>query len=312
MSLYPSRFPKLFIATLCFALCQALSSTSWSQETRRRATSDASKSELPLEWHGQWAGEVTMQSGSADSESFQMQLTIAPTDVANKLEWTLVYDGAQGKSTRYYLLVAEENAAGQFVIDEQNGIRINAALLGDSLSSHFSVQGQQLWSSYQLVRSKAGDAIYFELFSAPEATATTLGGQNEIPEVKSLKPTSRQFAVLKRTAKAISKDATDKDATDKEAMKEAPSALPAWRKLATEPYRGKQDDIYFVNENVGWYVNGAGKIFRTQDGGATWQLQLDQPGTFFRCVAFIDEQHGFAGNIGPGYFPGVTDSVPLL
>lgn len=306
MSSYTSRFPMLFTATLCLALCQALSSTGWSQETPRPATQVAQKSELPLEWHGQWEGEVTMQSGGADPQSFQMQLTIATTDAANKWEWTIVYDGVQGKSTRPYLLVAEEKAAGQFVIDEQNGIRINAALLGDSLSSHFSVQGQQLWSSYRLVRSEAGDAIYFELFSAPEATATTSGGQNEVPEVKSLKPTSRQFAVLKRAAKASSSDVADKAA-----MKEAQSELPAWRKLTTEPYRGKQDDIYFVNENVGWYVNGAGKIFRTQDGGATWQLQLDQPGTFFRCVAFIDEQHGFAGNIGPGYFPGVTDSVPL-
>jgi photosystem II stability/assembly factor-like uncharacterized protein len=98
---------------------------------------------------------------------------------------------------------------------------------------------------------------------------------------------------------------------DKEAMTDVKSTFLAWRKLETEPYRGKQDDIYFVNENVGWYVNGAGKIFRTQDGGTTWQLQLDQPGTFFRCVAFIDDQRGFAGNIGPGYFPGVTDDAPL-
>ena len=87
--------------------------------------------------------------------------------------------------------------------------------------------------------------------------------------------------------------------------------LPAWRKLETEAYRGKQDDIFFVNENVGWYVNGAGKIFKTVDGGAQWAEQLSQPGTYFRCIAFIDEKHGFAGNIGPDYFPKVTDRVPL-
>lgn len=38
---------------------------------------------------------------------------------------------------------------------------------------------------------------------------------------------------------------------------------------------------------------------------------MHKPGTFFRCIAFIDEQHGFAGNIGPGYFPNVSDEVPL-
>ena len=69
--------------------------------------------------------------------------------------------------------------------------------------------------------------------------------------------------------------------------------------------------LTFVNANVGWYVNGAGKIFKTINSGTSWELQLNRSGTFFRCVAFLDEQNGFAGNIGPSYFPGVTDSCPL-
>ena len=36
-----------------------------------------------------------------------------------------------------------------------------------------------------------------------------------------------------------------------------------------------------------------------------------KPGTYFRCVGFLDERTGFAGNIGPDYFPGVTDKTPL-
>jgi hypothetical protein len=35
----------------------------------------------------------------------------------------------------------------------------------------------------------------------------------------------------------------------------------SWTKLTTEPYNGKQDDICFVDENLGWYVNGGGNIF---------------------------------------------------
>jgi hypothetical protein len=84
-----------------------------------------------------------------------------------------------------------------------------------------------------------------------------------------------------------------------------------WEKLTTETYRGKQDDIYFVNDRIGWYANGAGKIYKTSDGGSTWQKQLDQSGTYFRCLAFLDDNHGYAGNIGPGYFPNVSDSCPL-
>ncbi len=85
----------------------------------------------------------------------------------------------------------------------------------------------------------------------------------------------------------------------------------SWEKLETEPYKGKQDDIYFVNENMGWYVNGYGKIFKTTDGGTTWKTQIEKKGTFFRCIAFIDSLNGFVGTVGTDYFPNVIDTIPL-
>lgn len=85
----------------------------------------------------------------------------------------------------------------------------------------------------------------------------------------------------------------------------------SWEKLQTEPYKGKQDDIYFINEQTGWYINGYGKIYHTKDGGNNWNLQLEKKGTFFRCIAFLDSLNGFAGTVGTEYFPDVTDTVPL-
>lgn len=85
----------------------------------------------------------------------------------------------------------------------------------------------------------------------------------------------------------------------------------AWKKLATEAYPGKQDDITFTDENTGWYVNGYGALYHTTDGGATWQKQFEKKGTFFRTVAFIDKNTGFIGNVGTDYFPNVTDTIPL-
>ena len=38
---------------------------------------------------------------------------------------------------------------------------------------------------------------------------------------------------------------------------------------------------------------------------------LEQPGTFVRAIGFLDAQRGFAGNLGPDSFPGVTDTTPL-
>ena len=90
-----------------------------------------------------------------------------------------------------------------------------------------------------------------------------------------------------------------------------PAASAHWFKLPTEPYKGKQDDIFFVTPQLGFYVNGHGKIFRSEDGGTSWQLTLSQPGTYFRAIGMVDAWHGFAGNLGTDYFPGVTDAQPL-
>ena len=85
----------------------------------------------------------------------------------------------------------------------------------------------------------------------------------------------------------------------------------SWTKVETEYYRGKQDDITFIDKNTGWYVNGYGKIFSTKNGGDTWEMQLEKKGSFFRTIAFVNENIGFAGTVGTDYFPNVTDSIPL-
>src|SRR5688572_16057392 len=86
-----------------------------------------------------------------------------------------------------------------------------------------------------------------------------------------------------------------------------------WQLLPNSPTAALvNDDIYFVNENKGWLVNLNGYIFKTEDGGITFDTLLIQPGTAFRSLGFIDSLHGFAGNLGPGsWISGVTDTIPL-
>lgn len=91
----------------------------------------------------------------------------------------------------------------------------------------------------------------------------------------------------------------------------AEPAEPVWTKLPTEPFRGKQDDIHFISPTTGWYGNGSGKLFRTSDGGDSWSLAHEAPGTFIRAIGFVDATTGYIGNVGTGYYPGVTDTQPL-
>ncbi len=91
----------------------------------------------------------------------------------------------------------------------------------------------------------------------------------------------------------------------------AAPAVYTWKKLDTVPYKGKQDDIFFLDPERGFYVNGSGRIYGTTDGGERWVEKLVKPGTFFRSIGFVDAAIGFAGNVGTDYFPGVTDTTPL-
>lgn len=85
-----------------------------------------------------------------------------------------------------------------------------------------------------------------------------------------------------------------------------------WAALQGAPSNGqKQDDIFFLDAQNGWAVNGSGQVHRTRNGGQSWTRLINQPGTYFRCIGFLDSLNGFAGNIGTNYFPGVTDTIPL-
>ena len=87
--------------------------------------------------------------------------------------------------------------------------------------------------------------------------------------------------------------------------------VPVWHSVKTDPYPGKRDDIVFATAKIGFYSTGKGDFYRTEDGGATWTKRSSKPGTFIRAVGFVDDAHGFIGNVGVGVYPGGTDTTPL-
>ncbi len=61
------------------------------------------------------------------------------------------------------------------------------------------------------------------------------------------------------------------------------------------------NDLFFLDPNTGFAVNGRGQINKTTDGGNSWTRQLNI-GTYthFRSVGFFDSLNGFAGALGWG------------
>jgi photosystem II stability/assembly factor-like uncharacterized protein len=53
-----------------------------------------------------------------------------------------------------------------------------------------------------------------------------------------------------------------------------------WRPLSssiTNIDNQRFDDVFFLNENIGWAANGAyAAVYKTIDGGATWSTQVTE------------------------------------
>ncbi len=234
--------------------------------------------QLPQDWVGTWKG--TIATDSPTTANFSLELTIQPTDDPDRYQWTMIYDGEAGQSIRPYHLVIKDRAKGDFVIDEGNGIELEARFFADTLRSTFRAGANFLAVTYRLTEGPSDRKLIFDLMSFEQGERKNDG----MMMVESLSILNFQRGELQPAESSIHLD----------------KGLNAtWQKQTTDDYAGKQDDIFFLNPEKGWYVNGAGKIYRTDDGGATWQLKLHQPGTFFRCIAFLDENVGVAGNIGP-------------
>ena len=82
-----------------------------------------------------------------------------------------------------------------------------------------------------------------------------------------------------------------------------------WQALPNAPSGPRHDDGYFVNENVGWVVNGNGQIWKTTNGGSNWIKQFDKSTIYFRSIGFLDSLNGVAGNLGTDEFGGQTDTI---
>lgn len=67
------------------------------------------------------------------------------------------------------------------------------------------------------------------------------------------------------------------------------------RWIATDaPLAGRYDDCFFISDLVGWAINGAGQVIRTDDGARNWHPQQVLP-SYLRCMGMADANVGWIG-----------------
>lgn len=67
------------------------------------------------------------------------------------------------------------------------------------------------------------------------------------------------------------------------------------------------DDVFFLNENLGWAANGYfSAVYKTIDGGVNWTLQTTGAmlgsSHYFRNIEFLDENIGFLGTLNQKFY----------
>ena len=126
-----------------------------------------------------------------------MTLEVRPLADGGRYTWRLVYGDGEGKKTRDYELVVKPGKPGRFEIDERNGVRLGARLVGNTLYALFQVGEAMIHSRYE----QAGEVLRVEMTAYttrdPLATKPAGGGA----EVKSPQMLSVQTAELKKVEK---------------------------------------------------------------------------------------------------------------
>ncbi len=90
-------------------------------------------------------------------------------------------------------------------------------------------------------------------------------------------------------------------------------SIAQWSVLPNSPTENfRHDDVYFLNVDTGFVVNNQGAIWKTEDGGGTWNLKLNMPNTYFRCIAFLNDTLGFVGTLGDAAWHATTTNDTVL
>lgn len=100
-----------------------------------------------------------------------MEFHLNPTDSIGKYEYKLVYVMMGKPEERKYTLIEKDASKGEYIVDENNGILLDAKLIDNTLFSMFEVQGNILTTTERFYK----DSMDFEITFANKAQQTKSG-----------------------------------------------------------------------------------------------------------------------------------------
>ena len=151
----------------------------------------------PQGWAGTWAGDCVLTPPQGGIERFSASLTIGPTGDPDRLRWMLVYETGR-RDVRQYELVTVDAAAGRYVVDEKNGLKLEAGFADGVLYAPFTIGQALIVASY---RVGADGMMHADMPSfSKEASAPTCLEASPETCTRSFALQSAQHCTLKKQA----------------------------------------------------------------------------------------------------------------
>lgn len=80
-------------------------------------------------------------------------------------------------------------------------------------------------------------------------------------------------------------------------------AQGTWEQLSIPESPSRYDDVFFLNENLGWAADGWGSaVYKTTDGGLNWTGSTYNDGEYLRNIEFLNEEIGFLGALSTKFY----------
>lgn len=98
------------------------------------------KVNFPNDYLGVYKGKLSITSVRGAQE-IDMEFHLLKTDDEKKYQYTIVYIFDGNRQERKYTLIEKDSEKGKYVVDENNGIILDAQLFGSSLYFMFEVNG---------------------------------------------------------------------------------------------------------------------------------------------------------------------------
>ena len=151
---------------------------------------------FPQDWLGFWTGNLNIYKAAGLSDQITMALDIAKTDTTGLYNWTIIYGVDSTAQRRAYQLKEINPKIGHYLIDEKNGILIDAYFIQNELNSIFEVMGNTLIISYALKNSVLEFTVKVFPSKEKRVSGDNKGENLEIPKVRSFELKSAQVAKL--------------------------------------------------------------------------------------------------------------------